>query len=503
MWYPDLTYTDHYQLSMAIAAWRDDREFKEGTMEFFCRSMPPTRRYLVFAGLHRVVELLMHASFDDEMVRYLKQHETLGPVVAQWPGFLKWAKEQKFEDITLSAMQEGEIFFPNEPVLRITGKIPLLQLIETPILSILNHDINVASKAARIADAAEGRRLFEFGMRRTGLFDSPFAASAAMAAGFHGTSNVAAGWHLELPTLGTMAHSIVQSYGPSHEFLCFCKFLTTYRQGATLLVDTYDIQVGTLNAIAASRATKVPLVGVRLDSGDPKETVPLVRGLLDHHGFASTDIIVSNDMDEYKISALPKSVLGKIAAFGVGTQVVNPSDCTSLGFVGKLVEIGTYNTSEDSIKLAADPAKTTSPGKKQVLRKYKLDAESKMYLMAGDTIGLDSEYYASAGYGSNFYTNKSELDVSKEQKKDEGSVRLLDTVHFKSKPDIVSFSVSQVSQRFRKNQLMLPTSLRSLTPRQPGEDYPVEQSTQLQNRRDAAIKKVQDAVAAGRTRYKL
>lgn len=506
MMFPTALYTDHYQLTQAFAAWRGEREMREGSMEFFCRSMPPTRRYLVAAGLHRVIELLQNFALDDQVLRYMRHHSHLGVSMGKFPGFMKWAKEQKFDDITVNAIPEGEIFFPNEPVLRLSGKLPLLQVVETAVLSILNHDVAVASKAARIAEVAEGKKLFEFGMRRTSLFDSPFAASAAIAAGFDATSNVAAGHYIGLPTVGTMAHSYVQMYGAEYEFQAFCNFLISFAHGTALLIDTFDVRTGTLNAIAASKATGVPLTGVRVDSGDPCETVPLIRELLNQNGMHATDIIVSNDMDEYKIAALPKDVLAKIDAFGIGTQVVNPSDGHSLGFVGKLVEFGWgATTGEATIKLSQDPAKTTWPYRKQVVRKYKLDPDTQMYVLSGDTIMTNEESFAATGtsqYGTHGYgyTNKPDIDLSKEHKKEEGTYKLLDTVLTKAKESAL-FNVGLVSQRIRARRLQLPKQLRSITPRQPGEDYPVEFSPTLKHKRNEAIKKVNEAVEKAKTRY--
>lgn len=502
MMLPSALYTDHYQISMLLAAWRADREAKEGAMEFFCRSMPPTRRYLVMSGVARIVELLQSFSLDDTLLRYVRSHPQLGTTLAKFPGFVKWAKEQKFEDLTMYAMPEGEIFFPHEPVVRLSGKIPLLQMVETAVLSILNHDINVASKAARIAEVAEGKQLFEFGMRRTSLFDSPFASMATAAAGFDGTSNVAAGYYLGLQTVGTMAHSYVQSYGPDQEFNAFCNFLITFAQGTALLVDTYDIATGVLNAVAASRAVGVPLTAVRVDSGDPRETVPLVRGLLDKQGFQATKIIVSNDMDEYKIAALPKNVLGLIDGFGVGTQVVNPADCTSLGFVGKLVDLGWSSNCEPTVKVSQDPAKTTWPGKKQVLRKFRLDPDTQMYVMGGDIIALQDETAVTASHHPSYgYLNvKNDIDLGKEHKKAEGTTRLLEFVSVKSK-DSATFNPSIVTQRFKARRRQLPPTLRSLAARQPDEEYSVEFSAALKSKREEAIKKVTDAVEKAKARY--
>jgi nicotinate phosphoribosyltransferase len=348
--------TDLYQLTMA-AAYAGLDPMPVGTFELFVRHLPPTRNFLVFAGLEQALAALVALRFDGEQIDYLRGLPPFRRVPA---AFFERLAAFRF-DGEVWAMPEGSVFFAAEPVLRVTAPLWEAQLVETLLLSIVNFQTAIASKAARIRLAAGGdAALAEFGSRRAhGPQAAAWAARAAWLGGFDSTSNVLAGQRMGIPVVGTMAHSFVMAF--ADEEAAFRRYLEVFPEHATLLVDTYD----TLDGVRHALALGVPFAGVRLDSGDLGRLAVETRRLLDAAGRREARIFASGDMDETKIAAL-RAARAPIDAFGVGTQLSTSADAPYLGGIYKLVEVEERGRAVPKFK--ASPGKSTYPGKKQVAR---------------------------------------------------------------------------------------------------------------------------------------
>ena len=315
---------------MVSAAIRDGTAGRRTTFELFARRLPEGRRYGVVAGTGRFLESLGDFVFDDE-------------ALASVAGFLDSATLDYLRDFRFSGdidgYAEGELYFPGSPVLSVTGTFAECVLLETLALSILNHDSAVASAAARMVSAADGRPLIEMGSRRTHEQAAVAAARAAYIAGFAGSSNLAAQYRYGVPALGTSAHAFTMLHanagGTTDEWeqAAFRAQVAALGISTTLLVDTYDVHNGVANAIAAAGTG---LGAVRIDSGDLGVLARQVRSQLDALGAHGTKIVVSGDMDEYAIAALRAD---PVDSFGVGTSVVTGSGAPTAGMVYKLVEV--------------------------------------------------------------------------------------------------------------------------------------------------------------------
>jgi nicotinate phosphoribosyltransferase len=322
--------TDKYELTMVSAAIRDGTAGRLTTFELFARRLPEGRRYGVVAGTGRFLESLGDFVFDDE-------------ALASVAGFLDSATLDYLRDFRfggdIDGYAEGELYFPGSPVLSVTGTFAECVLLETLALSILNHDSAVASAAARMVSAADGRPLIEMGSRRTHEQAAVAAARAAYIAGFAGSSNLAAQCRYGVPAMGTSAHAFTMLHanagGTTDEWeqAAFRAQVAALGISTTLLVDTYDVHNGVANAIAAAGTG---LGAVRIDSGDLGVLARQVRSQLDALGAHGTKIVVSGDMDEYAIAALRAD---PVDSFGVGTSVVTGSGAPTAGMVYKLVEV--------------------------------------------------------------------------------------------------------------------------------------------------------------------
>ncbi len=348
--------TDLYQLTMG-AAYARERPLPAGTFELFVRRLPPRRNFLVFAGLEQALASLLRLRFSPAQLDYLK---SLPPFAGVEPGFFDLLARFRFTG-DVWAMREGTVFFPEEPVLQVTGTLLEAQLVETLLLSIVNFQTAVASKAARVRLAAGERvELAEFGSRRAhGPQAAAWAARAAYLAGFDATSNVLAGQRLGIPVAGTMAHSFVMSCDRVEE--AFTRYLDVFPQHSVLLVDTYDSLAGVRKAVALGR----PFAAIRLDSGDLAELAIAARRLLDGGGRRDARIFASGDLDEDRIAALRARGV-PIDAFGVGTRIAVSADAPYIGGIYKLVEVERGGVALPRFK--ASPGKATLPGKKQVIR---------------------------------------------------------------------------------------------------------------------------------------
>ena len=346
---------DLYELTMAAAYFEHDIDCR-ATFELFVRNMPRQRAYLVAAGLDSALAYLENLRFSSEDVQFLRALPAFKSVSA---AFFEYLREFRFHG-EVRAVQEGTLVFAEEPLLQLSAPVLEAQIAETYLLSVIHFETLVASKAARVVRAAQGRKVLEFGTRRAhGPEAGVRAARAACVGGCAATSNVLAGALYELPLAGTAAHSWTQVF-PS-EARSFEALLETFPDSAILLVDTYDPLAGA--EIAATLGKKV--AGVRLDSGDLLEKSRHVREILDRHGQHDTQIVASGDLNEYKIEELVTAG-APIDSFGVGTDLVTSRDAPALSVVYKLVETETAGVREPKTKFSEE--KVYWPGRKQVFR---------------------------------------------------------------------------------------------------------------------------------------
>jgi nicotinate phosphoribosyltransferase len=292
-------------------------------------------------------------------------------------GFWEYLRDFHFTG-DLNAIPEGTVVFPEEPLLQVTAPLIQAQLVETFLLTVLNHQTLIASKASRVVDAADGKGVLEFGARRAHGFDAAlFGARAAVIAGCVGTSNVLAGQVFGLPVFGTAAHSFTMAFADETE--SFAAFQRVFPEHTTLLVDTYDTRRGARRAAGLERKIQ----GVRLDSGDLSLLSREVRKILDDAGQTQAKVVVSGDLNEDSIARLVAEG-APIDLFGVGTDLMTSRDAPALGGVYKLVAIDTDGRHRAVRKLSLE--KSTYPDVKQLFRNY--DAEGRM---TGDTLGLQDE----------------------------------------------------------------------------------------------------------------
>lgn len=315
-------HTDRYELTMLDAAHSDGTIDRPCVFELFGRSLPAGRRYAVAAGLDRALDAIERFRFDDDTLAALQRDRIVHEPT------LAWLAGYRFEG-DVWALPEGEIASPNVPVLTVHATFGEAVLLETVLLSTLNHDTAIASAAARMVAAADGRTLLEFGSRRAHETAAVHAARAAYVAGFDATSNLEAGRRYGIPTAGTSAHAFTMVH--DDELTAFRAQVAALGPGTTLLVDTYDVPQGLRNAVVAAGPD---LGAVRIDCGDPVAEAHHARALLDELGATGTRIVVSGDLDEHRIAACRGA---PIDVFGAGTAVVTGSGAPTAGFVYKLV----------------------------------------------------------------------------------------------------------------------------------------------------------------------
>ncbi|MDE3110381.1 MAG: nicotinate phosphoribosyltransferase [Acidobacteriota bacterium] len=347
--------TDLYELTMAAGYFQTGFDGR-ATFELFIRQLPAHRNYLVVAGLEQALDFLEHVDFNAEEIEYLRRH----PIFAKIRGdFFDYLRKFRFSG-DVWAMPEGTIAFPGEPVMRVTAPIAEAQLLETYLLATLSYSTMIASKAARIYTAAQGRQVVDFSARRAhGAAASLLCARASVVGGCTGTSNTLAGELYGVDTYGTQAHSWIMAH--ENESEAFGHFLDTFPAGATLLVDTYNVRNAVNTIIAMDRKP----AGIRLDSGDLCADSRWARHKLDRAGWKDVKIFASGDLDEYKIASLLRRG-ARIDAFGVGTALGAPGDAPHLNLIYKLVEVERRGEIREAAKFSS--AKVTYPGRKQVLR---------------------------------------------------------------------------------------------------------------------------------------
>ncbi len=342
--------TDHYELTMVAAALRDGTADRHCVFEVFARNLPPGRRYGVVAGTGRLIEALADYRFGPDEIDFLRSTGVVDADTAEWLSRYRFRGD-------IHGYAEGELFFPGSPILTVSGTFAECVVLETLVLSILNHDCAVAAAAARMVTAARGRPIIEMGSRRTHEEAAVAAARAAYLAGFASTSNLAAGRRYGIPTAGTAAHAFTQVHDEEQD--AFAAQVAALGVGTTLLVDTYDITEGIRRAVAAAG----PKLGaIRIDSGDLAVLAQQARAQLDSLGAVDTRIVISGDLDEYAIAALAAE---PVDAYGVGTAVVTGSGAPAANLVYKLVEVDGRPVAKRSAR------KTTRGGRKTAVRRHK------------------------------------------------------------------------------------------------------------------------------------
>jgi nicotinate phosphoribosyltransferase len=373
----DALATDLYELTMA-AAYFENKESAEATFELFVRNLPRNRSFLIAAGLEQAVEYLRNLQFKKEHTDYLRKHPTFKDISDD---FFTYLGKLRFSG-DVWALPEGTVFFANEPIMRVTAPIIEAQIVETYLLSTINFQTLIATKASRVVQSAKGRDIVEFGGRRAhGPEAALLAARASYIGGCVGTSNVLAGYKFGIPIYGTLAHSFVMNYETEEE--AFERFCKAFPSNPSLLLDTYD------TVKAAKKAVSLKPFLVRLDSGDRYDLSIKVRKILDDAGLKQTKIFVSGDLNELILDDLT-SRGAPIDAFGVGTELVTSRDDPALQAIYKIVE--TRRRGEINFRVKTSEGKRTLPGAKQVYRRYSANGE-----IAEDTLALEDESNTSGG----------------------------------------------------------------------------------------------------------
>lgn len=376
--------TDLYQLTMAYGYFKNNKNEKV-IFDMFYRSNPCGNGYAICVGLESVINYIKNMHFSNEDIEYLRSQNMFDE------DFLVYLKNFKFHG-DIYAVPEGTVVFPNEPLIKVVADIKEAQLVETTMLNFINHQSLIATKAARVCEAAQGKVVMEFGLRRAqGPDAGTIGARAAIIGGCAGTSNVLAGKLYNAKIMGTHAHSWIMSF--DSEFEAFMTYANTYNDNVTLLVDTYNVlKSGVPNAIKVfetlKKESRLPKhYGIRIDSGDLSYLSKKSREMMDKAGFTDATICVSSDLDEYLISSL-NSQGAKIDSYGVGTNLITSKDCPAFGGVYKISAIQKGEEWIPKIKLSENTIKVTNPGSKKIVRIY--NSENKA---VADIICMEDEVF--------------------------------------------------------------------------------------------------------------
>jgi nicotinate phosphoribosyltransferase len=341
--------TDHYELTMLDAGLRSGMAEQLVTFEVFARRLPAGRAHGVFCGLGRLLEAIENFVWGPDELGWLAERKIVTPAT------LSWLEERRFSG-DVYGYREGELYAADSPVLTVLGTFGEAVLLETLVLSILNHDSAVAAAAERIVAAAGHRPVIEMGSRRTDPEAAVAAARAAWIAGFASTSNLEAGRRYGIPTAGTSAHAFVLAYRDERD--AFAAQVAALGPGTTLLVDTFDTELGIRHAVEAAGPG---LGAIRIDSGDLPEETRRARKLLDELGATATRIVVTGDIDEAALAALADTPAD---AYGVGTSVVTGGGAPTAGFVYKLVAVAVAASADPGARQR--PVAKHSPGKASI-----------------------------------------------------------------------------------------------------------------------------------------
>ena len=373
---------DFYEMTMANGYFECGDTNQRLAFDVFYRRNPDGGGFAIFAGLEQIIDYVENMNFSAEDVDYFRAQNLFGDA------FLDYLRTFRFHG-DIYSFPEGTIMYPNEPFMTIVADLIDAQLIETAILSQVNHQSLIATKARRIVRAAEGRFVSDFGARRAHNMDAAtYGSRAAFIGGVNGTATVSAGKMFNIPINGTMAHSWVMFFGD--EFDAFKKYAEIYPNSTTLLVDTYDvINSGIPNAIRVAREVLEPmgkrLKGIRIDSGDLAYLSKKIRRMLDDAGLNDCKIVVSNSLDEFTITSL-LSQGAAIDSFGVGERLITAKSEPVFGAVYKIVAVGEGDRFTPRIKISENVEKITNPGLKDIYRVYNPDGQA-----VADLIALNGE----------------------------------------------------------------------------------------------------------------
>jgi len=349
--------TDRYELTMLSSWVTDGSVHHRAVFEAFARNLPEGRRYGLLGGLGRLLELIEGFRFTDEEVGWLHEQGVVSDATADYLRGFRFTGD-------IDAYPEGDLYFPGSPILTVTSTLGECIVLETLILSVLNHDSAIASAAARMVTSAQGRPIVEMGTRRTHEQAAIASARAAYVAGFGSTSNLAAGRRYGIPTIGTAAHAFTLAH--ESEEAAFRSQVEAQGTDTTLLVDTFDIEDGIRTAV---KVAGPDLGAIRIDSGDLAEESRKARALLDDLGATETRIIVTSDLDEFVITALQDA---PIDGYGVGTRLVTGSGHPTAAMVYKLVAVAGGPGADAPLRAVAkkSAAKVSVGGRKSVHRAY-------------------------------------------------------------------------------------------------------------------------------------
>ena len=424
--------TDLYQLNM-MQAYLDRGETKTAVFEFFVRKLPRERGFLIAAGLEQALEFLSELRFTPEELDWLASSGRFGKNLIDYLEGLRFTG-------AIHALPEGTVFFPDEPILRVTAALPEAQLVETRLINLLQFQSMIAAKAARMVLAAPGKRLVDFGLRRAHGAEAGFlAARASYIAGFAGTATVLADKEFGIPIFGTMAHSYIQVHDDEAE--AFENFARARPKNLTLLIDTYDTEAAARKVVALAprlKAAGISIGGVRLDSGDLITLSKAVRRILDEGGLRDVTIFASGGLDETVIANIIQSG-APIDGFGIGSSLTTSYDAPGLDCAYKLEEYAGLPRRKRSA------GKATWPGRKQVWRRFGADGR-----MAGDILSLEND--------------------------DQAGEPLIELVMQGGKRLAPAPTLGEIRARAARDLQRLPEPLRRL---EPGASYPVEVSEAL------------------------
>ncbi len=424
--------TDLYQLTM-VQAYLDHGDTDAAVFEFFARTLPPSRGFLLAAGLAQALDFLETLRFSDADLSWLESTGRFSQKLLDYLAGFRFTGD-------VHAMPEGTVFFANEPILRVTAPLPQAQFVESRLINILHFQSLIAAKAARCVLAAPDKLLVDFGMRRAhGAEAGLMAARASYIAGFAGTATVLAGEDFGIPLYGTMAHSFIEAF--DDEAAAFESFARSRPENVVLLLDTYDSEAAARKVVALAprlKAAGIAIRGVRLDSGDLIALSKSVRAILDAGRLTDTTIFVSGGLDENSLSEFAKAK-APIDGIGIGTSLTTSSDAPSADCVYKMQEYAGLPRRKRS------EHKATWPGRKQVWRRY--DANGRM---AGDLLTLEDH--------------------------DKAGEPLIGPVMKNGKRIAPSPSLDEIRRHAKRELERLPENLSRLTP---GATYPVEVADDL------------------------
>jgi len=369
------TYTDQYQLTMAQVYFNKGMKDETAIFDYFFRKLPFDSGYAIFAGLEDLLDILNDFHFSEEDIQFLKKQDFDDE-------FIDYLESFEFSG-NIYAAKEGDLVFPNRPIISVEAPLPEAQILETMVLNTLNYQTLIATKASRMRLAAGEKKLVDFGLRRAPGAGGYSASRAAVIGGFDATSNVRSGRDYNIPISGTMAHSFIQRY--DDELTAFRDFAEVRADDCVLLVDTYDtLKSGVPNAITVGKEMKErgkKMKGIRLDSGDLAWLAKQSRKMLDDAGLDYVKIAASNQLDEHVIKSLLHHG-APIDLFGVGTSLVTGRPDAALDGVYKLA----YANDGPRLKLSENVEKINLPGKKQVFR---LSTNGEFY--GGDVVAFKDE----------------------------------------------------------------------------------------------------------------